>query len=253
MAICVTLAIMHSTGCGTSLTNLDTVALVSTDCDSSFNKTEREAGTVILDWQGGTSPLYPGEPFDPVDLSHFKTTDGGSLADVEAQFRQAVRDEVARILCELPEFAMRVETGKASEAAANVVQFAAMKSPRADGQVGEGEYDPCNQYDNNHALVFGDELRMLGQQFSFDDWVMIFANVAAHETAHLLGYGHAPRPAEPQSVRSLYVELMYATHTVQEMLQQQRLLADIEYCPHGAAQARLGLDEPDTWTAEAPE
>jgi hypothetical protein len=50
----------------------------------------------------------------------------------------------------------------------------------------------------------------------------------------MLGYGHVARVIYPAAQRPEYVELMMATHTVEEMIQAQRLISDTTNCPDDA-------------------
>ncbi|MBI3834961.1 MAG: hypothetical protein HY287_11580 [Planctomycetes bacterium] len=229
--------VLVTCGCGTGPAYTTGLTILLSDCDSGVRKT---LDAVVLDWDGGTSPLLPDAPFDGIDLGEFQTSGGGTLADVGDNFKEAVRSQVARILCDLPIAPPRVTNGKAlPEGQVSVVQIADIHSPQP-GQIGKGEYDPCDQVHDNSAIIFGTELKLLGRTFSYDEWVNIFANVTAHEIAHGLGYAHAPRVDDSYaSDRSLYVELMYATHTVDEMIREQRLVADMSNCESDSAQGKI--------------
>jgi len=235
-------------GCGVTPAYTTGLTLLVSNCDNGGRTT---LDAVVLDWDGGTSSLVPGTPFDGVDLTEYPTTGGGTLADVGDDFKEAVRSQVARILCELPIAPPRITNGKAiPEGQISVVQIAALHSPLA-GQIGKGEYDPCDEVHDNSAIVFGTELKMLGRSFSYDEWVNIFANVTAHEIAHGLGYAHAPRVDDSTASpgRSLYVELMYATHTVDEMIREQRLLADMSNCDTTSIQNKVSAKRIETCQA----
>lgn len=186
---------------------------------------------VILDWSGGVSALFPSEELPPLDLGKFGTAGGGTLADRAEEFRAAVLAEVTAIVSGMPHAEVRIENGlNASSTRATVVHIAQTPSFGAPGQIGRGEYDPCNTYQDDAAVVFGEELARLGRDFTFDEWVYVVANVTAHEIGHTLGYGHIARGVS-DAHRPLFVELMLATHTVDEMRQQQRYMADESNCP----------------------
>ena len=72
----------------------------------------------------------------------------------------------------------------------------------------------------------------------------IFANVTAHEIGHTLGFPHVARSDVPDSPHALFVELMLAGHTVDEMLRPQRFLADETSCPDDASRSRRRIDPP---------
>ena len=231
-------------GCGTAGTVADEnqAAFVS-DCDGSVVERGAVSGEVALVWTGGTSTIYPDDEFTALDFERFATDDGGTLADSSDAFKEAVRGEVARILCEFPSLHVRVENGKSVIGTpATTVHFAQILSPLGGAQIGEGQYDPCDRHDDNAALIFAEELRQLGGPFSFDEWVLMFANVTAHEIAHTLGYGHVRRQEHSDAEHSIYVELMLATHTVDEMLRPQRYMADDSNCPDESTNARRRIE-----------
>lgn len=222
-------------GCGNNLGNTATKSLFVTECDGAATPTD----LVILDWSGGTSKIYPDDEFPGLDFASFDTADGGTLADASEAFKDAVRREVVHILCGLPTVSVAVQNEKDRlDADATTIYVVHAPSQAGGGQIGEGEFDPCNLQHDNSALVFGDELRDLPGSYTFDDWVLIFANVAAHEIGHTLGFNHVPRSEPSESEHVLYVELMLAGHTVDEMIRPQRFLSGETNCPDAAARSR---------------
>jgi hypothetical protein len=223
-------------GCGNALgDDLASKALFVSECVGGTPATD----LVILDWSGGTSNIYPEDEFPGLDLSAFETVEGGTLADEADAFVEAVRREVVHVLCDLPSvrLAVRNEDDRI-RADVTTVYLVQIPSQAGGDQIGEGEYDPCNVQHDNSALIFGDELLKLPGPYSFDDWVLIFANVTAHEIAHTLGFNHVPRSEQPESEHVLYVELMLAGHTADEMIRPQRFLSDETNCPNDTARSR---------------
>lgn len=222
-------------GCGNNLGDAASKPLYVADCDGATTA----ADVVILDWSGGTSKIYPDDEFPGLDFASFETAEGGTLADAPEDFKDAVRGEVLRILCELPSLRVAVLNEKDYlDTEATTIYLVHAPSRAGGGQIGEGEFDPCNLYHDNSALVFGVELRDLPGPYSFNDWVQIFANVAAHEIGHTLGFAHVPRTEPSESKYALYVELMLAGHTVDEMIRPQRFLSDQTNCPENATRSR---------------
>ena len=222
-------------GCGNNLDNAASKPVFVSDCAGAAAATD----LVILEWSGGTSKIYPGDEFPGLDFASFDTADGGTLADASEAFKDAVRREVVHILCDLPSLSVAVQNEKERlDADATTIYVVHAPSQAGGGQIGEGEFDPCNLEHDNSALVFGDELRDLPGPYSFDDWVLIFANVAAHEIGHTLGFNHVPRSEPSESEHVLYVELMLAGHTVDEMIRPQRFLSGETNCPDAAARSR---------------
>lgn len=236
-------------GCGYNPGVAATEPLIVADCDSSTAADD----LIVLDWSGGGSNIYPDEEFPGLDFASFETTEDGTLADDANAFKEAVRREVVHILCELPFVSVTVRNDKVRMGAdATTVYVVQAPSQAGAGQIGEGEYDPCNLHHDNNALVFGEEFLELPGSYSFDEWVLIFANVIAHEIGHTLGFNHVPRSETSDSEHVLYVELMLPAHTVDEMISPQRFLSDETNCPDDAAHTRrmdagtltCGLPEP---------
>lgn len=219
-------------GCGAiANTTLKRAEIPADACHGAATDKTAAADAIFLDWSGGISRIYPSEQLSGLDLSQFLVTDGTTLLDEADDFKAAVRDEVSRILCDMPTGGVYVTNSKTGlPRQVTTVYLSQFGSPSGEAQIGQGEYDPCNVEHDNEAIIFGDEILALGDERPFVEWVMVFANVTAHEIGHMLGYGHVPRVIYPGSQRPEFVELMMATHTVEEMKQAQRLLSDESNC-----------------------
>jgi len=235
-------------GCGT---NLDR-PIVYVDCGGAARTLAEEV--VVLDWDGGVSALYPNSPFDGLDLSAFETTDGGTLADRAEEFKARVRERVAGIFCALPDHTISVlqKRDAAFAGAKTTVFFGQLKAPGGGAQVGEADYDPCNRYAADEAIIFGEQYMRLGGPYTFEDWVTMYANTTAHEIGHTLGYGHINRADRPDSAQTLFVELMLDRHTISELQQQQRIVVDQPTCFSGTPAARKVRNATDDPTGDEP-
>jgi hypothetical protein len=235
---------LAAAGCGNTVSPQMVNALIPADCPDATGAKVAATDVVLLDWSGGVTKIYPNDDLPGLDLTAFETSDGGTLADNDDSFKEDVRAEVTRILCDMPTDGIHITNAKTGlPRDVSRVCFAQIASPLGGSQIGQGEYDPCNELHDNDAIIFGDELLKLGGSYSFDEWVQMFANVTAHEIGHTLGYPHVSRIIYPPSQRPAYVELMLATHTVDEMLDSQRYLSDVNNCPADQAVAKT-IDVP---------
>lgn len=193
----------------------------------------KELVRVALDWRAGLSTIYPDRRFDPLDLAGFHLDDGSTLADHEAEFKALVHAEMASILenIDLFEGVEVVDSAERTARAETTILLTQSLSPTGRTEIGRGNFDPCNEYESDEALIFGEQIRRLGDGYPLDEWVTLFANVCAHEASHTFGFGHVSRDDIDPSGRALYVELMLDGHTVAEMRNAQRMIHGQTNCP----------------------
>lgn len=191
---------------------------------------------VAFNWDGGVSRIHPDTPFDGVDLTQFETTEGGTLADYADEFKQLVHDKVGAVYCDLPEHPILLLNADEVDQYPDktTVFFCDMPAPNGPDQVGEAEYDPCDRYGDDEALIYGPQFTRLGGPYSVDQWATMFANTAAHEIGHTLGYAHVTQTDQPEAARSVYVELMLASHTISQLQSAQRIVIPQATCPDAA-------------------
>ena len=219
-------------GCGNSLADIPVggAGFVAVE--------DREAGhpsvaVVVIDWETGDASLFADAQMEPIDLAAFVTDEGDTLADHEAVFKQRVAALMQEILADVEMFDVQVVgEGNARVVRETTVYMTQSVSPTGRVEIGRAAYDPCNEQYDDEAIIFGEQIRKLGSGYSLDDWVRVFANVAAHETMHTFGYGHVSRADNPPDGRSQYVELMLDNHTFSEMRLPQRLIHEMSTCPH---------------------
>ena len=221
-------------------TAADRILFVS-DCADDIGVPPRSVDVVLLDWTGGTSPIYAGHAFEGLDLTAFKTAEGGTLADDPESFKELVRARIVQIYCDWPEVAVVTVNGEDSQPADTIVHLTQAVQPEGM-DIGEGEYDPCNRQNDNAAIIFGERLWELADAYTFDEWVTVFANVCAHEIGHTLGYGHIVREERTDLERSAYVELMLDRHTMAEMRRAQRFVVEQTNCPDESAARGHGAE-----------
>lgn len=230
---------MVGPGCGTvGGAGAFTRGLLVAECEGLAGLSESDVDIVVLDWDGGTSPIYPDETFVGVDLSLFETADGGTLADQGEAFKELVRQRIAEIYCDSPADKIIVYNGDDVDPFDTVVHITHETRPNGSTDIGEGEYDPCNRQTDNAALIFGERLNQLSGAYTFDEWVNVFANVCAHEIGHTLGFGHVVRSELDSSERALFVELMLDRHTMSEMRQPHKFIVEQDNCPADANRSR---------------
>lgn len=232
-------------GCGSAVRDpISKQFLFASPCDRENAADSAVPDLVVLDWTGGRSPIYADDGFPGVDLSLFRTDNGGSLGDDPATFKELVRREIEAIYCDWPEAQVLVVEGEDYDEADTVVHITQALQPRFGSDIGEGEYDVCNLQNDNSAIIFGERLRLLGDVYARDEWVKVFANVCAHEIGHTLGYGHVNRDGVSDAGRQIYVELMLDRHTMAEMRRAQRFVFDQTNCPRSTTARRIHGHDP---------
>lgn len=223
-------------GCGSSLP-LENLTLRTRTNDCSV--LDPDAGTreavdrFILDFTGGNNPIYLDGEVEGADLAAFETTEGDTLQDLEEQFTQDVRDEIVLILCDAGEYEVQVRVGEAERnLGANVLHFVNEIPADDSRRMGQAEYDPCNLYHDNVAIVYTSQfLDAHADPLPYENWVAVFANVAAHEICHTLGFAHVARAEHAPTGEAEYVELMLDGHTFAELCRPQRRLVPLTSCP----------------------
>jgi hypothetical protein len=220
------------TGCGVSIPAGVTGDSGSLSARAVLGETDGEdVAVIVLNWDAGENSLYPQRPMEAIDLSTFDTDGGHTLAEHEDWFKEQVRSRVEIILNDIDLFPVVVVNDDDWEVIETTVHLTQEITPNGSMEIGRAYYDPCNAYHDDEAVIFGERIRRLGNGYAFEEWVNVFANVCAHETAHTLGFGHVSRLEQPPTERALYVELMLDGFTMSEMRRQQRMITDQSNCP----------------------
>ncbi len=197
---------------------------------------------MVLDWTGGDNPLWLGEDdLPPLDLAEFSLVwpwNGFTLADV-SDFKERVRVEIENVLA-ASGVSITIEEGE-QRPGVSVVHFSSVLDPNNAASLGRGHLDTCNLSDLDFSLVYAAKF-LEGRRLDQDDWVRAFANVAAHEIGHNLGFDHVNPDDVPESE---FAELMLAGQTISQRVREQRMLVEQDTCAvsgDGAAKVVTDLD-----------
>ncbi len=190
------------------------------------------SNTVVLDWTGGDSPLWDGS-LPPIDLAEFKLDwpDERTLADVEG-FKEMVRAEVENVL-NGSGLHMTIEGGE-QRLGITVVHFSQVTDPKNPASLGRGHFDICNVSDQDYSIIYAAKF-LEGRRLDEAEWVRFFANVAAHEIAHNIGFDHVEPGDVPESE---FTELMLVGQTTSQRVSAQRIIVEQDTCALFAAKAQ---------------
>lgn len=207
--------------------------------------TSREAHTlIILDWDGGPSPLDARTTLSPLNPMELPIYDGlASDEDAEA-FKEEVRRRIETILCDLDPVDMRVITGRAHDyPAATHVHLTLNTAPSGGRQAGQADYDPCNLYVDDTVLIWGGRIaEVAGPGWLRREWVNILANVTTHEIGHTLGFAHPDELGITVDADIARRAIMMSFHTVASLSQPQAFLIPQTTCPAAAHGASNGVN-----------
>jgi len=193
---------------------------------------------VVIDWDAGASVMRGGDVMTAIDLGAFHLPDGSTLAD-EPNFQALVEVRIQTIFDDLEPANIRVVAADAEDYPESTVVLMTFEAdPDDPHRVGQAYYDPCDTEQADEAIVWGLAMLDLGDGHRLDEWVNLFANVAAHEVAHTLGFAH-PEANDDLGFRPLPSALMLGSHTLTALLQEQSFQIPQQTCPGDA----LAIDE----------
>jgi hypothetical protein len=152
---------------------------------------------------------------------------------IKEPFEESVRARIEQILCGLDPVDMRVINGRADDFPnATYVYITIDAAPGGSGRVGQADYDPCNLYANDVAVIWaGELLAATGPGWSRSAWVNILANVCAHEIGHTLGFGHPDTPDKPIGPPLADQAIMVSAHTIYALAEPMEFTLSQDTCP----------------------
>ena len=200
--------------------------------------TLEEASTlIVLDWEGGPSPVDPTlslSALDPRDLP----IDGTVASDASAEpFKEAVQLRVEQILCDLNPVDMRVIQGRSADYPDATQVHLTIESPPSGGrQAGQADYDPCNRNPDDTVTIWAGRLvEAAGEGWGWNEWVNMVANVCAHEIGHTLGFAHPDEDGVFVDENLADRALMLSSHTISSLAGPQAFLIAQITCPASGA------------------
>ena len=194
---------------------------------------------VLLDWTGG-SPDITDRRIGPADFSLMTDANGDPLEVDREAFQEAVRGRVEEILSAIEPVDFLVVTGESDgRPDTTTVYFTDELGPAGAAQAGQARLDQCDLSQGGDIVVWGGSLRSLGDGFDFEEWVHLFANVAAHEVGHTVGFFHPDAYLDDLSDYERTVEVMLSVRTLSALRGPQGFVIPQETCPASVA-ARYG-------------
>lgn len=246
VAISVVLAIA---GCGVdSARRLDPVSEppinpirnVLSTCDRA--PAPADSGTlVVIDWTGGVSRQTRGAEVSAFDFGALVMIDGGEPVERTAeQFQLDVLARVQTMLCSIDPMDVAVVIGESHDHPADTHVHVTGDAPANGGKhIGQSDYDPCNEFADDAALIYGGAIASRIEAATYAEWVNAFANSVAHEIGHTLGFFH---PSEETVARLLPIpsqEVMRAVIQISDLKGEQWFLIEQNTCP-GVADPSAG-------------
>jgi hypothetical protein len=188
-----------------------------------------DAGTLtVVDWTGGASQQVRGAEVSAFDFGALVMIDDGEPVERTAEeFQLDVLARVQSMLCSLDPMDIAVVIGEAEDYPDQTQVHVSGDVPANGGKhIGQSDYDPCNDYTDDAALIWGGAIANRIEAATYDEWVNAFANSIAHEIGHTLGFFH---PDEETVARLLPVpsqEVMRAVIQISDLKGEQWFLIE---------------------------
>lgn len=188
---------------------------------------------IVLDWDGGESPLVRDKVLTGFDVASLTFADGKVMSQDE--FQAAVLTRVGEILCVLDPMDVAVIIGDGSTYQDSTVIHITGDAPANNAKhIGQSHFDLCNEHLDDSGVIWGGALAERISDATVDEWINAFANTIAHETGHTLGFFHPDPDLVARLLPSPSTEIMRAQTSTADLLQPQAFLLDQDTCPGGA-------------------
>ncbi|GJM25180.1 MAG: hypothetical protein DHS20C16_15950 [Phycisphaerae bacterium] len=185
---------------------------------------------VVLDWDGGQSPLVRDKVLTGFDVTSLELADGKSISQDE--FESMVLARVGEILCVLDPMDVAVIIGDGADYQDSTVIHITGDEPANEAKhIGQSHFDLCNEHLDDSGVIWGGALASRVASASLDEWINAFANTIAHETGHTLGFFHPDPDVVERLLLSPSTEIMRAHTTTDDLLKPQAFLLDQDTCP----------------------
>ncbi len=185
---------------------------------------------IVLDWDGGQSPLVRDKVLTGFDVTSLKLADGKSIT--QGEFETIVLNRVSEILCVLDPMDVAVIIGDGGDYLDSTVIHITGDAPADNAKhIGQSHFDLCNEHLDDSGVIWGGALASRIGGATLDEWVNAFANTIAHETGHTLGFFHPDPDAVQRLLLSPSTEIMRAHTNTEDLLKPQAFLLDQDTCP----------------------
>ncbi len=217
--------------------------LTASACDRS--PAPEDASTlIVLDWDGGVSPLVAGRDLSAFDVGLLNIAGPvPQVADLDSTFKQAVLARVQENLCDLDPMDVAVAIGDGDTAVdATVVLITGDLPPDGSKHIGQSDYDACNANPDDAALIWGGAIATRVGSATYDQWINAIANTTTHEIGHTLGFFHPTADTFGRPLPIPADEIMQANVTVSSLLSPQRFIVEQDTCPSNPAASYRLID-----------
>lgn len=237
------LTAVFAIGCGNQFTPSASAPSESSSRldDPARSENDELAKVIVLDWTGGFSDITS-DWLAPLDFSELYLASGESLESHVESLQESVLVRVEEILSTLEPVRFDVVTGEGDDSSEEtVVYFTSDAVSGTKLYVGQTKLDRCDLNEGASVVVWGGTLLSLGNDYGYEQWVNLFANIAAHEIGHTIGFFHPDAVLTDLTDYEKNTEIMLGVHTMSSLLGRQEFLIPQETCPASIADEFGGI------------